>query len=115
MNNRYFVALNLPENIKQEKNQSRHINKTMKIDTKKYRELLKKHKAKEKAGNKPWQDDVVELKEMVCELSYLSKNQNSLRLNAKLIRIGKAPDSDVLVKGFGIGKKAAVITKYTLA
>ena len=100
-----------PEHIKQEKKQSRHINKTMKIDTKKYRELIRKHKTKEKLGDEPWQEEKSDQKEIVCELSYLSKNQNNLRLNTKLVRLGKAPDSDVLVKGFGIGKKAAVITK----
>ena len=101
-----------PENIRQEKKQSRHINKTMKIDTKKYRELIEKHKAKEKSGNKPWQDEADQEK-IICELSYISKNKNNIRLKSKSIKIGKDRDSDVLVKGFGVGKNAAVITNST--
>ena len=34
------------------------------------------------------------------------------KINNNLTRIGKDPQSDILVKGFGVGKTAAIINKF---
>lgn len=90
---------------------SSSINKTMQMDTKKYRELLKKNKQKiddinpsnknyDKGDHRP-----------LCKLSFLSERKENLQLNAKSVRIGKDPQSDIVVKGFAVGKTSAVINK----
>ena len=45
-------------------------------------------------------------------LSYLSGNKKQFKINDNLTRIGKDPQSDILVKGFGVGKTAAIINKF---
>ncbi len=87
------------------------INKTMQMDTKKYRELMKKNKQKI--------DDVIESKKSndidsdtpICKLVFLTERQSDIELNMKSVRIGKDPQSDILVKGFAVGKTSAVINK----
>jgi pSer/pThr/pTyr-binding forkhead associated (FHA) protein len=44
-------------------------------------------------------------------LSYLTDNKKDVQLIDDLIKIGKDSNSDVFVKGFGVGKTAAVINK----
>jgi pSer/pThr/pTyr-binding forkhead associated (FHA) protein len=44
-------------------------------------------------------------------LTFLSERKKDLELNDKSVRIGKDPQSDILVKGFAVGKTSAVINK----
>ncbi len=100
-----------PKIVKGIEKQSNAINKTMQMDTKKYRELIKKSKEKI--------DDVIvsnksNAKESIqpsCKLTYLSEKKKDIELNDKSVRIGKDPQSDIPVKGFAIGKTSAVINK----
>ncbi len=109
----YILKFLNPKIIKQRKKTPSSINQTMKIDAKKIRELMKLNKPKDNHNNKAKRKNVSKQRKPVAVLSYLSGNKMRVQLNGNLIRIGKDPKSDVLVKGFGIGKTAAAITKMT--
>jgi pSer/pThr/pTyr-binding forkhead associated (FHA) protein len=44
-------------------------------------------------------------------LTYLHGGYGEIELNKKLIRIGKSPDSDIIISGFMIGKTSFIISK----
>ena len=88
------------------------INQTMQLDTKKFRELMRKNQPKEKNDQPPNENQDQKKKKSVGVLSYLSGNKKQFKINDNLTRIGKDPQSDILVKGFGVGKTAAIINKF---
>jgi len=45
------------------------------------------------------------------KLAFLSERKKDIELNVKSVRIGKDPQSDIIVKGFAVGKTSAVINK----
>lgn len=99
---------------KQPKIKTSMITKTMKLDTKKIRELMELQKSKDKKNNNnAKKTNVAKQRKQIAVLSYLSGNKTRVRLIDNLIKIGKGSKSDVLVKGFGVGKTAAVINKIT--
>ena len=87
------------------------INKTMKLDTKRYRELIEKHKKKADFDSQSIKEQDNEHNRPVGRLAFLSENKEDLALNTKLVRIGKSPQSDISIKGFAIGKTSAVINR----
>ncbi len=99
---------NKPEKIKVFGN-----TKTMQIDTKKFRELMHKNQDNTAIDSKNEKNDSGETgpKEQVYILSYLTGKKQNLQLKAQIIRIGKDPNSDILVKGLRVGKTSAVINK----
>jgi pSer/pThr/pTyr-binding forkhead associated (FHA) protein len=101
-----------PTNQKQQKIKTSMITKTMQLDTQKIRELMKLNKSKYPKKNAK-RTNVAKQEKTVAVLSYLSGNKKRVQLNDSLIKIGKDPKSDVLIKGFGIGKTAAVINKLS--
>lgn len=109
----YILKFINPKIIKQQKKQPSVINKTTKIDTKKFRELIKSNKRSDKQNKKSKRANVAKRRKPVAELFYLSGNKRRVQLNGNLVRIGKDPKSDFLVKGIGIGKTAATINKMT--
>jgi len=44
-------------------------------------------------------------------VSFLSGDKKQFKINNNLTRIGKDPQSDIFVKGFGVGKTSAIINK----
>ena len=92
---------------------SNAINKTMQMDTKKYRELLKKNKEKIHDVIVSNKSNAKESSQPPCKLTYLSERKKDIELNEKSVRIGKDPHSDILVKGFAVGKTSAVINKLS--
>jgi pSer/pThr/pTyr-binding forkhead associated (FHA) protein len=100
-----------PKIEKEIEKHSNAINKTMQMDTKKYRELMEKNKQKIDdtiASNK---SNAKEPDQPLCKLVFLSERKKDIELNAKSVRIGKDPQSDIIVKGFVVGKISAVINK----
>ena len=91
--------------------QSSVINKTMKMDTKRYRELIEKHEQKIDNDKLSIKNKDNEHHMPVGRLSFLSESKEDLELNAKSVRIGKDPQSDILIKSFAVGKTSAVINK----
>jgi pSer/pThr/pTyr-binding forkhead associated (FHA) protein len=100
-----------PKINKQTEKQSSAINKTMQMDTKKYRELMKKNKQKINHDNLSIEKNGKEHSRPRGILSFWSENKEDLELNAKSVRIGKDPQSDILIKSFAVGKTSAVINK----
>ena len=65
---------------------------------------MKLKKSKAEHNSKTRRTNIVKRRKQVAVLSYLSGNKTRVQLKNNLIKIGKDPKSDVLVKGFGIGK-----------
>ena len=100
-----------PKINKQTEKQSSAINKTMQMDTKRYRELMKKNKQKIDNDNLSNKNKDKEHSRPLGILSFLSESKEDLEINAKSVRIGKDPQSDILIKSFAVGKTSAVINK----
>jgi pSer/pThr/pTyr-binding forkhead associated (FHA) protein len=49
----------------------------------------------------------------ISVLSHLTGIKDNIQLNAKMIRIGKDPDSDIVIKSLWIGKTAAVVNQMS--
>jgi pSer/pThr/pTyr-binding forkhead associated (FHA) protein len=95
-----------PEKIRQFAN-----TKTMRIDTKKFRELLKGDQKKEALDDRTKTEETPKKTEQIGVLSYLTGKKQHIQLNAKMTRIGKDVNSDIRIKGIGVGKTAAVINR----
>jgi len=87
--------------------------KTMQIDTKKFRELLEINRNSEALDGDSIQISKADQKADISVLSHLTGNKDNIQLNAKMIRIGKDPDSDIVIKSLWIGKTAAVINQMS--
>jgi len=87
------------------------VNKTMQMDTKQFRDLMRKNKQKADDDNLPTSNKNAKQSGPSGVLSFLSEEREDLKLNKKAVRIGKDPNSDILIKSFTVGKTAAVINK----
>ncbi len=77
--------------------------KTIAIDTSKHRSLLAKGVS-----------DIVSQeseKKLVGILTYVEGGKGECELSDKVTKIGKSPLSDIVVRGFFVGKTAAIVTK----
>ena len=108
---KHILKFSNPGNSQQEKIQTFSSTKTMQIDTKSFRDLLNRNLDSENCDDGSAQTDVPLQREQIGVLSYLSGKKQNIPLNAKMIRIGKDSNSDILVKGFRVGKTSAVINK----
>jgi pSer/pThr/pTyr-binding forkhead associated (FHA) protein len=95
-----------PEKIRQFGN-----TKTMRIDTQRFRELLKENKEEQTLVDQSHTPDTPDHSAQMGVLSFLTGKKQNIQLNAKMIRIGKDRNSDIRVKGFGVGKTAVVINR----
>ena len=85
--------------------------KTRQIDTIKFREMLNRNQNSNALNGRSTNSDKPGLREPMGVLSYLTGKKQTVQLNAKMLRVGKEPNSDILVKGFGVGKTSAVINR----
>ena len=81
------------------------------MDTKRFRDLMRKNKQKTDDDNLPIVNRDTKQSGPLGVLSFLSEDKEDFELNAKSVRIGKNPKSDILVKSFAVGKTSAVINK----
>ena len=79
------------------------MDRTMVMDTEKYRDMLSKSSGNVAA--------TIRKKESMGVLSFLSGGDGELEIKKKLIKIGKDASSDIIVKGMMIGKTAATVSK----
>lgn len=100
-----------PKINKEIEKQSSLINKTMQMDTKKYRELIKKYEQKIDNNKRSIKNKDDNHHRPIARISFLSESKEDLKLNAKSVKIGKGPQSDILIKSFAVGKISAVINK----
>ena len=79
------------------------MDKTMVMDTDKYRDMLEKSSGNVAA--------TIRKKESKGVLSFLSGGDGEFEIKKKLIKIGKDTANDIVIKGLMIGKTAATISK----
>lgn len=79
------------------------MDRTMVMDTDKYRDMLS-----ESSGNMA---ATIRKKESMGILSFLAGGDGELEIKKKLIKIGKEASCDIIVKGLMIGKTAATVSK----
>jgi len=79
------------------------MDKTMVMDTEKYREMLSKSSGNAAA--------TIRKKESKGVLSFLSGGDGEFEIKKKLIKMGKDSANDIVIKGLMIGKTAATISK----
>ena len=108
---KHILKFSNPSDIKSERIKSAGNTRTMKIDTKKFRELINKNKNDSLSGGKLIKVKDSDKKEQIGVLSFLNGKKQNIQLNAKMIRIGKDPNSDILIKGLIVGKTSVVINK----
>lgn len=82
------------------------IEKTMVMDTSQYRSMMKKSKPK---APKPLnQDDNIN---STCGLVFITGGSGKTKLAKKITKIGKHPESDIVIKGLWVGQTAVTISK----
>ena len=86
------------------------VNKTMQMDTRYFRDMIKKNRQK-LDNDKPVVKGEIKPSFSSAVLAFLSDDRKDLALDKKTIRIGKDPNSDILIKSLRVGKTAAVINK----
>ncbi len=83
---------------------SGNMDKTMVMDTNKYRDMMSKSDSKSAS---PRMSKNVQS----AFLSYLSGGEGEVELSKKLIKIGKDSSCEIVVSGLGVGRTAATISK----
>ena len=82
------------------------IEKTMVMDTNKYRSMVDKSKPETAAP----QASVKKI-DTISILSFLNGGSGKYKCRKSITKIGKHPDSDIVVKGFLVGRTSATISK----
>ncbi|MDY6792462.1 MAG: FHA domain-containing protein [Thermodesulfobacteriota bacterium] len=80
------------------------MDKTMVMDTSKYRDMMSKSDSKTASPR-------MKKNEPGGFLSYLSGGEGEVEITKKLLKIGKDPSCDIVTSGLGIGRTAATISK----
>jgi pSer/pThr/pTyr-binding forkhead associated (FHA) protein len=94
---KHLLKYTNPKINEQIEKHSSAINKTMQMDTKKFRDLMRKNKQKTDDDNLPIVNRDTKQSGPLGVLSFLSEDKEDFELNAKSVRIGKDPKSDILV------------------
>lgn len=97
----------------QSENAQSEMDKTMVMDTNEYRSMIEKNDSKPEDAAES--DTVVSAdakkKRVRGYITYLEGGEGTLALKNRLTKIGKDPSSDIMVKGWTIGKTAATISR----
>jgi pSer/pThr/pTyr-binding forkhead associated (FHA) protein len=103
----YFDSEVRPEEAQSE------MDKTMVMDTNEYRSMIEKSDPKPEDVAEPVAAVSKETKKKRVRgyITYLVGGEGTLSLKNKLTKIGKDPSSDIVVKGWAIGKTAATISR----
>jgi pSer/pThr/pTyr-binding forkhead associated (FHA) protein len=89
------------------------IDKTMVMDTNEYRSMIETNEPKPVPAAEPVAVAPVETKKKRVRgyITYMSGGEGTQALKKRLTKIGKDPSSDIVIKGWGIGKTAATISR----
>jgi pSer/pThr/pTyr-binding forkhead associated (FHA) protein len=103
----YFESEIKPEDSRSE------MDKTMVMDTNEYRSMMEKSEPKPAAAAEPPETEVADKKKKKVRgyLTYLVGGEGTLALKHRLTKIGRSSSSDIVVKGWTIGKTAATISR----
>jgi pSer/pThr/pTyr-binding forkhead associated (FHA) protein len=104
----YFDSESRPEDKQQSE-----MDKTMVMDTNEYRSMLEKKDPKPTAAAppEPAPANAKKKKSVRGYITYLAGSDGTLALKQKVTKIGKDAASDIVVKGWKIGKTAATISR----
>jgi hypothetical protein len=106
---KHTLEFSNPNNIIEEKIKIFGNTKTMKIDTKRFRELMERSKNQDNLESNSDKNISHSENEYIGVLSYLTGKKENIQLKNPMIRIGKDPNSDILISGLGVGKTSAVL------
>jgi pSer/pThr/pTyr-binding forkhead associated (FHA) protein len=103
----YFESEIKPEDSRSE------MDKTMVMDTNEYRSMVGKNEPKVAADVQPAETEAASNKQKPVRgyLTYLVGGDGTLALKQRLTKIGRSSASDVVVKGWTVGKTAATISR----
>ena len=98
--------------VRPEEKQS-EMDKTMVMDTNEYRSMIEKSDPKPQEAAEPVKavSAPTHKKRVRGYISYLTGGEGTLALKNRLTKIGKDPSSDIVVKGWSVGKTAATISR----
>lgn len=82
------------------------IEKTMIMDTSQYRSMMKKSQSN--VPESVIKDDDISSK---CGLAFIAGGRGKIDLSKSITKIGKHPESDVVIKGMWVGQTAAAISQ----
>jgi pSer/pThr/pTyr-binding forkhead associated (FHA) protein len=103
----YFESENQPEDEQSE------MDKTMVMDTNEYRSMIEGNEPKPVTAAEPVAAAPAETtkKRVRGYITYMAGGEGTQALKNRLTKIGKDPSSDIVVKGWAIGKTAATISR----
>lgn len=103
----YFESEVKPEDTRSE------MDKTMVMDTNEYRSMIEKSEPKSVVAAEPPETEIVDNKKKKVRgyLTYLAGGEGTLALKHRLMKIGRSSSSDIVVRGWTIGKTAAAISR----
>jgi pSer/pThr/pTyr-binding forkhead associated (FHA) protein len=101
---KHFLVFSTEDNAPAVQDAPAEINKTMVMDTSNYRSMVEKSAP---VMPKP----LMRHDDASGYLAYLSGGQGKVNLASKLIKIGKAPTSEIVVKGLLVGWTAATVSR----
>lgn len=98
---------------KQPQNEQSEMDNTMVMDTNEYRAMIERNEPKPIADTEPVAAVPPETKKKRIRgyITYIIGGEGTLALKNKLTKIGKDPASDIVVKGWAVGKTAATISR----
>jgi hypothetical protein len=103
----YFDSEIKPEDTRSE------MDRTMVMDTNEYRSMMEKSEPKPPADAEPAETKIVDRKKKRARgyITYLAGGEGTLALKHRSTRIGRSSSSEIVVKGWAIGKTAATINR----
>jgi pSer/pThr/pTyr-binding forkhead associated (FHA) protein len=103
----YFESEIKPEDTRSE------MDRTMVMDTNEYRSMMEKSEPKPGVAAEPAETELADKNKKPVRgyLTYLAGGEGTLPLKHRLTKIGRSSSSDIVVKGWTIGKTAAGISR----
>ena len=101
---KHLLVFSVDDAVPEGENPKAEIDKTMVMDTSNYRSMVQKSAP---VVPKP----LLRPGDMCAQLTYLAGGQGKLDLAGNLIKIGKDPTSEIVVKGWMVGWTAATISR----
>ena len=124
---KHSLAFSYFDSEKQRKEEPSEMDKTMVIDTNEYRAMIEERDPKPVVDTEPVAavpaeaekktepavavPDEAKKKRVRGYITYIIGGEGTLALKKKLTKIGKDPSSDIVVKGWAVGKTAATISR----
>ena len=103
---KHFLEFSYSEDEDQRDDATEEIEKTMIMDTSDYRSMV--NKSKDEIAKPPPEE---EKPDTIAILRFVDGGSGKYKCRSSILKIGKHRDSDIVVKGFGVGSTAATISR----